>query len=243
MLGYRDLELRRQAIELTKGSIDAGHALGASALVVHPGVVPHDDTPAGPSGLAGEAYDVELKRRWLAFGKDSPEYLSLFEEFVEYRRTRMTGELTRIIGSLEVLANYILQKNIPMRIGLENRPMCFQIPNFVEMRQLTDALAGAPVGMWFDTGHGAMQRHMGFFDDAAESLSLADRLVGMHIHDVIGVDDHFSPYTREGLDAYLELIRRSPIKVIELGKKNSADDIITGMRRLQKALAGRPVTP
>lgn len=236
LLGYQDEALRRQAVDLTITSVDAAHALGARVLVVHPGVVPHDDGPPVLSGLTGAAYDVELKRLWLNTGSDSAPYRRLFTEFAEYRRTRMDGELERILHSLETVLEYIVRKNIPMQIGLENRPMGFQIPDFSEMNFLLDSLSGAPIGLWFDTGHGAMLRHMGFFDDRAETAALADRLVGMHIHDVRGVDDHFAPYTQEGLDAYLDLIHRSPLNVIELGVKNSSADILTGMRRLQDAL-------
>jgi sugar phosphate isomerase/epimerase len=237
MLGYRDETLRERAIALTIESIEAGRDVGAKALVVHPGVMPWDECPPSPSGFAGIPFDEELKRRWREEGPDSKAYTSLFSEFVEYRRRGTGGELERILASLEKVANYVERKGIRMRIGVENRPMCFQVPNFVEMEYLLDALAGGPIGMWFDTGHGAIQRNMGFFDDRAEASRLADRLVGMHIHDVEGVDDHFAPYMKEGLDPYLDLIRRSPIKVIELGMKNGREDVIAGTRRLLAKIA------
>lgn len=240
LLGYEDEELRLKAVELTIASVDAGHALGAQALVVHPGVVPFRDPTPGPGGLTGEECDYTMKQLWLNHGPQSPEFLSFRDEFLGFRQKRMGGEMERILKSLETVANHIVQKNIPMRLGLENRPMAFQIPTFTELKTLLDALAGAPVGFWFDTGHGAMMRHMGFFDDTAEAPAFADQLVGMHIHDVVGVDDHWAPYTREGLAPYLELIRRSPVKVIELGVKNQPDDIVAGMRRLKAALAGEP---
>jgi sugar phosphate isomerase/epimerase len=243
MLGYRDEGLRARAVELTIGSVEAGRELGARALVVHPGVMPWDESPPGPSGFAGIAFDEELKRRWREDGPDSGPYKSLLAEFVEYRRRGMRGELERILRSLEEIANYIERRGIEMRIGVENRPMCFQVPDFVEMGYLLDALAGGPVGLWLDTGHGAIQRNMGLFDDRSGAKGLADRLVGMHIHDVEGVDDHFAPYSKEGLDPYLGLIRRAPIKVIELGMKNGREAIVEGMRRLKAELAAPGTAP
>lgn len=237
ILGWRDEELRRQAIALAIGSIETGLSLGARAVVLHPGIMPWDESPPGPFGLSGIALDEELKRLWREEGPQSPAYTAAFAEFSEYRKWGMHGELERILASLEVLAEYIASRGLPIVIGLENRPMSFQVPDFSEMRFFLDALEGAPVGMWLDVGHGAVLRNMGFFDDRIEAESLAHRLVGMHIHDVDGVDDHFAPYMREGLDPYLSLIRRSPIKVLELGPKNNRDEIVTGARRLQNALA------
>jgi sugar phosphate isomerase/epimerase len=237
MLGWRDDELRGRAIELAIGSVEAGRELGARAVVIHPGVMPWDESPPGPGGLSGIALDEELKRLWREEGPGSPAYRAAFAEFTEYRERGMRGELERILASLEAIAEYVARRGIPIAIGLENRPMAFQVPDFAEMRYFLEALEGSAVGMWLDVGHGAVLRNMGFFDDRVEAPRLADRLVGMHIHDVDGVDDHFAPYSKEGLDPYLGLIRRSPIKVLELGAKNGRDGIVAGARRLKAALA------
>jgi sugar phosphate isomerase/epimerase len=239
LLGYRDGELRARALELAIGSADSGARLGARALVVHPGVLPWDELPPVSCGLSGPALDEELKRRWREHGPRSEEYLSLFREFNEYRERGMGGERERILESLEALAEHVSRHCPGMMIGIENRPMSFQIPNFEEMDWFLERLEGAPLGMWLDTGHGAIMRNMGFCDDVAEASRHADRLVGMHIHDVEGVDDHFAPYRREGLDRYLGLIERSPIKVLELGAKNSREEAVEGARRLSAALAAR----
>jgi hypothetical protein len=106
------------------------------------------------------------------------------------------------------------------------------------MRRFLDALDGSAVGFWFDTGHGAMHRHLGFFERPDRSVALRDRLVGMHIHDVDGVDDHFAPYERRAWTTTWtsSSCRRSGSGI---GKKNSAEAVVRGALTLQKKLADR----
>ena len=238
LLGYADEELRTRAVRLAIDSAEEGAALGAKAVVVHPGVVPMDEAPPPSCGLSGIAFEEELKRLWREDGPESASYRSAFDELSERRRGLASAELARLLRSLESVAEAIVRKRLGIVVGIENRPMAFQMPDFVELGWLLERLAGVPVGMWLDVGHGAILRKMGFFDDVAGATRLADRLVGAHIHDVDGIEDHFAPYTREGLDPYMDLIRRAPIKVIEVGAKNGADEIMAGARRLAARLAG-----
>jgi sugar phosphate isomerase/epimerase len=242
LLGYDDSELRRRAVELTIRSAERGAALGAKALVVHPGVMPPDREGLSAGALSGFEWDQRLKELYeRGFRRGQSEFDGAFEEFVAVRSRLAPPELERIVRSLEEIANRIEKLRLGLRIGVENRPMCWQIPTFAEMDYILKELSGAPLGLWFDTGHGAMMRHLGFFDDAAEASRIAGpgaaNLVGMHIHDVDGVDDHFSPYTREGQDPYLALIAAAPIKVIELGAKNPREAVAEGCAALVSALA------
>ncbi len=244
LLGYEDPALRRRAVELGERSVDFAARLGARAVVVHPGAIPMDGGGfAGPSGLAGAAYDEELKRLCDAEGSGSPALAALRAEFLEYRRRALGGDLRRIADSLGEIASYAASRYPGIRIGIENRPMCHQVPDFAELRFLLGELAGLPVGPWFDTGHGILMRKLGFFDDRAEAAALADRLVGVHIHDVRGTDDHFAPYEGDGLDDYLGLIEAAPIKVLELGRKNSPEAILRGARALAARLESRRAAP
>ena len=64
-------------------------------------------------------------------------------------------------------------------------------------------------------------------------------IVGMHIHDAIDALDHYAPCTLEGtepdsypaLEPFREHILRSPIRVLELSGRLSAEEIITGTER------------
>ncbi len=240
LLGYEDEELRLRAVELGKRSVDWAARLGAKAVVVHPGAIPMDGGGlAGPSGLAGEAYDARLKELYDAEGPGSPAFLALREEFAAYRERALGDDLERITRSLAEIAEHAAARHPGIAIGIENRPMCHQVPDFRELRRILGGLEGLPAGLWFDTGHGALMRKLGFFDDRAEAAALADKLVGVHIHDVIGTSDHFAPYEGDGLDGYLGIIEAAPIKVLELGKKNSAEAVLRGAEALAARLEAR----
>jgi sugar phosphate isomerase/epimerase len=236
LLGYEDEDLRAQALALGKRSIDFAAALGAGAVVVHPGELLSKAEGGFPSG---REYDERLKALYGDKGPDSPEYRGLLAEFKARRAEAGSAELERITRSIGELAEYIAKKGYGLRIGIENRAMCHQIPDFAEMSAILSRLEGAPVGMWFDMGHGGMMRTLGLFDDRVEASRLAGRLVGVHIHDIDGVDDHFAPYSREGLDGYLALIEAAPIKVLELGAKNTREAVLRGTERLQEKLRER----
>lgn len=237
LLGYEDEELRRRAVELTVLSAKRGADLGARALVVHPGVAPPDAAGGYGRMRRGEDWDLELRGMYeRGLRRGDREYDSAFEEFSRLRSGLIGPELDRITRSLDEVCEAVLAAGLDLRIGVENRPMCWQVPDFSEMGRILERLDGAPLGLWFDDGHGAMLRHLGFFDDAVEAARLESRLIGMHIHDVDGPDDHFSPCTREGQDRYWDLIDRSPIKVIELGAKNPRAAVEAGCADLARGL-------
>jgi sugar phosphate isomerase/epimerase len=235
LLGYEDPELRARSVELAIRSVDFAARLGAKAVVVHPG-----EAPIGfNGGPSGRDFDEKLKKLVASGKRDTEEYRDLLAVLLKERDAFAAGELERIAWSLETISEHIERKGLDVRIGLENRAMYYQIPTFAEMNALLARLSGAPVGPWFDMGHGAMMRHLGLFDDRIEAKKLTSRLVGVHIHDVDGVDDHFAPYEREGLDDYLDIIASAPIKVLELGAKNTNETVRRGAERLARVLRER----
>jgi hypothetical protein len=95
-----------------------------------------------------------------------------------------------------------------------------------------DRFAGGPVGIWLDTGHAIMMEEMGL-QQLPLSKKVADMIVGMHIHDAVDALDHYAPCTLPGdvLNPYREYIVNSPIKVLELSGRLTAEEIITGTER------------
>ena len=62
------------------------------------------------------------------------------------------------------------------------------------------------------------------------SPAAAGMIVGMHIHDAVDALDHYAPCTLPGdvLAPYRAYIRHSPIRVLELSGRLSAEEIMTG---------------
>ena len=217
MLGYEDESLRRQAIELAKISIDWAVRLGAGAVVFHPTEVL---LPPGD-------FDVPLKKMIAAHQTDAGEFRDLQKRMFEARQ--VAPYLDRMMRSIEELANHVEKHALPVKLGMENRAMCHQIPIYPEMELIAERFDGSPAGLWLDTGHGIMMQEMGL--QALPLSPVAERnIVGMHIHDAVDGLDHYAPCTLPGsvLAPFRKYILQSPIKVLELSGRLSAQEILRG---------------
>lgn len=220
LLGYPDEDLRKQAVAWSKGSIDWACRLGAGAVVFHPTEVPLDP----------ERFDRPLKRLIAAHRTDADEYLSLREQML---RARDSGPyMAQLLRSLEELAAYVARNRLPVKLGMENRAMCHQVPVYAELEFLVSRFAGSCVGAWLDTGHGIMMQEMGL-QSLPLSGAVLQNLVGMHIHDARDGLDHYAPYALDApvLDPFLPYIAQSPIKILELSGRLSAEEVRAGTER------------
>lgn len=217
MLGYEDEALRRQAVELAKTSIDWAVRLGAGAVVFHPTEVP----------LPPDEFDVPLKKLIAAHQTDTAAFRALQSRMLAAREAGPF--LSRMMKSIGELADYVVKHALPVKLGMENRAMCHQIPIYAEMTLIAERFDGGPVGLWLDTGHGIMMAEMGL-----QSLPLspvaARNIVGMHIHDAVDGLDHYAPCTLPGhmLAPFRPYIRQAPIRVLELSGRLSAEEILRG---------------
>ena len=220
MLGYQDESLRRQAVELSKGSIDWAVRLGASAVVFHPTEVP----------LPPQQFDRPLKKFIADHRTQDPAFLALQQEMLAARQPG--PYLSQMMKSIHELADYVVKQGLPVKLGMENRAMCHQIPIYPEFDLIVKEFSGGPVGIWLDTGHGIMMQEMGL-----QALPLSQEtkaaIVGMHIHDAVDGLDHYAPCTLPGnvLEPFRDCIEACPIRVLELSGRLSAEEIREGTKK------------
>lgn len=209
LLGFEDEVKRQRAIELLVGSAEYAHRYGGEAVVVHPGEVPFP-----------EDISKDLSKLYNEEGSDSPKYRSKWEELMERRQALSSGYVERIIASLDEVCNRAAAKGLNVRFGIETRSRPQQIPTLAEAKTIIQALKGAPVGIWYDTGHAIMMDRLGLYDSVGEMQGLMDDIVGVHIHETLGLSDHWCPYVHSKdmhfYDAYLPMIERAQVKVYEL---------------------------
>lgn len=209
LLGFEDHSKRQQAIDLLVGSAEYAYRYGGKAVVVHPGEIPF---PIDISKELVQIYNTE--------GTDSGAYRLKWEQFMEQREKHGDKYIRRIIESLDKACNQTESKGISVRYGIETRSRPQQIPTLMEAKTIIKALKGAPVGIWYDTGHAIMMDRLGLYDSVVEMESLMDDIVGVHIHETIGLSDHWCPYVHSKdmhfYDAYLPMIERAQVKVYEL---------------------------
>ncbi|WP_235941279.1 sugar phosphate isomerase/epimerase family protein [Paenibacillus puerhi] len=230
LLGFEDEEKRSRSIALLNRSLDYADRYGAEAVVVHPGEVPFEDN-----------IDARLKKLYREEGKDSAAYQSLWREMLDRREQLSPLYVRRISESLEQVCEYAAAKGYKLAIGIETRSRCYQMPTPREAKTIIDGLKGAPVHLWYDFGHAMMMDRMGLYDSVKDARELKEYIYGIHIHETVGLSDHYCPYVHSGTDVfddYLDIVRDAPLKVYELKASCLPEEIEESHRLLQQKLAG-----
>ncbi|MBB3109659.1 sugar phosphate isomerase/epimerase [Paenibacillus phyllosphaerae] len=218
LLGFDDEEKRQRSIDLLIRSAEYANRYGAQAVVVHPGEVPFDYN-----------IDQALKKIYNEQGKESDAYAKLWSEMIERRESLAARYISRIGDSLEEVCDRLEAKGWNIAIGIETRSRCYQMPTLREARTVFDRLPGAKVGLWYDFGHGMMMERMGLYDNAQDIALIKDNVVGIHIHETVGLSDHWCPYVHSGdmeyFDRFLPIIAQAPVKVYELKAACTPEEI------------------
>lgn len=182
-LGALDRDERRAAIDYATKSIDLCGRTGARRLIVHLGHV----------GDVVEQFEDELEmRRMFDSGRAGDErFLELREAVIERRRAEVEPYLVHARNSLIELVRAAEPHRIT--IGVENRYHYHEIPHPAEYEQVFEGLDPEQAGYWHDAGHAEVLDRLGLIDRHSWLDGWSGRLVGAHLHDVIGLGDHRAP--------------------------------------------------
>lgn len=226
LLAHTDPVKRKEAVEITKNTVDMAALFGAGAVVLHTSEIP---TP--------KEYDSILKELYLQGKRDRAEYESIRKEFMEYRRAVGHKYVELTCRSLEEICDHIGKKNYSIILGIENRARCHQIPDFNQAEYMLELLKHLPVYFWYDIGHAVMMDALGILNNPDGLKNIRHKIFGMHIHDTVGLTDHCCPYASgDEFDKYLEYIKDAKIKVLELGRHESRENIIKSVDLLYERL-------
>ena len=215
-----DEEDRRRGVAAIRRSIDLAHELGVPAVIVHPGRV--DIDPACESTL------VKLYKA----GKvDRPEYARARERFMAARAAQAPTNMRSVRRSLIELANYAAR--VGVRLALENRFHCSEIPLPDELDDLLDLGCGQVVGYWHDVGHAQVLQHLGFGTHEEWLRRFAGRVIGLHLHDVVGINDHMAAGLGEiDWDMVASYLPADALRTCEFQPSNSPEQVAAGLRWL-----------
>ena len=111
----------------------------------------------------------------------------------------------------------------------------FEIPTLAEMRLLLAEYDTDVVGFWYDTGHAQVLANLGFHGQD-EWLAVADRIVGVHLHDTAGARDHLIPSL--GSVDFVAISERLPadaVRVCEFDWYFNEAEVRSGRQNLQEA--------
>ncbi|MDZ7373552.1 MAG: sugar phosphate isomerase/epimerase [candidate division KSB1 bacterium] len=170
---------RQAAVQLARGSLALAAELGAGAVVFHLGEVEFDHQ--APRLL-------DFYRKGLM---ETPEAKEFLAAKLRERRDRRQPHLEAVLRSLEEIHREAVRLGI--WLAIENRFYYHQIPDLEELDILFQRFAGGKVGYWHDTGHAQVFQALGFWEQDRPLARFAERLLGFHLHDCRGVDDHRAP--------------------------------------------------
>jgi len=215
-----DEEKRTMAVNVTKRSIDTAVRYGAQAVVLHLG---HSE--------ADTQWQAQLEILARAGRIETTEADIIRARLANEREYRHQEHMAALMRSLDEVIPYAAARGI--RLGIENRRHIHQIPNFEEMWQLLTAYPDETIGYWHDVGHAELQAAVGMTPHADWLSAFASRLVGLHLHDCIGFQDHQAPGS--GSVRWQDLSRLVPqrgIRTAEIKPNVSEDAIRCGIDHL-----------
>jgi len=222
-LASNNNEIRKEAIRLSERTLQNAADLNASAVVFHLG-----DVSDGTLRLEEKAFRKPLKAEL-----GPPEsYRAYFDKLLMRRDAGKDIHLDNARRSLDYLVP--VAEKLGVCIGMENRYYVSQIPNCDEFGILLSEYNTEYLGLWYDTGHAANISNLGYWDSLEYLRKYKDRVVGIHIHDCIGIRDHLPP--GDGDIDFLAIkgfLPKDTLCVLEMRPQVAEEDLRRGVRHLR----------
>lgn len=188
-LAAPDAESRALARFHLTHTIECAADLGATAVVLHAGRVPFN------SFWHRAFTSVTLQNLLQSVKGDTKakKYAKALHRARKIRAARSPKCMDAFKREVEQLFPLLEKHHIVL--GLENLPYLEAFPDETELVTLLEALKGAPLKGWLDTGHDRVREMHGWLaGTAGEFRKDPSRFVGVHINDVTDfTDDHFAP--------------------------------------------------
>lgn len=237
-LATKDETERALARLLMKKTIACAAELGAKVVVTHAGYVDLD-------GLFVNCGSDVLKR--LLKDKDGKEDVTraVYRKHLAKARARRAKRGLKLLELFKRELDLLIPEleRAGVTLALENLPRLEGFPNADEGERLMKDYAGAPVRLWFDTGH-ARVRECHLWSDPATTIAtrVADHVCGMHLNDVKDYhDDHRQPGWG-GVDfaALRPLAQRDILRVFEPHEPVTAEELRTSLERIRAQWTALP---
>ena len=122
-------------------------------------------------------------------------------------------------------------------LGIENRYHIHEIPDLDEIGLILQRFKGGNIRYWHDVGHSKVQENMGLNRQRDLLEAYSEEMIGIHLHDVRGVDDHLAPGQGEvDYDEIKPFMNPSIIKILEVNSKVKRNELLEGIRFVKKAI-------
>lgn len=160
--------------------------------------------------------------------KETPKYTALCEEVEEKREAKKEEFVQQASEMLDRLS--VLAAQHGLKLGIENRQALEEIPLDSDMQLLLLEFNRPAVGYWHDCGHAQIKENLGFINHRMHLESMAPRLIGFHVHDVVYPGrDHAAPGSGTIDFASLKpMVKPEHIKVFELSPRLTVEEAAAG---------------
>jgi sugar phosphate isomerase/epimerase len=220
LISAPDEDNRRQGVLAILRSLVLARAVGAQVVIVHSGRV--DIDPRLETAL------LDLYQRGQS---NTPEYAHAKEQLVAARAAQAEINLRAVRRSLIELAEHAAR--LGLRLGLENRYHYPEIPLPDELEMLLGLGGDGVVGYWHDVGHAQALEHLGFFAHQEWLSRFAPRIIGAHLHDIVGIRDHLAAGLGQiDWDMVARHLPAKALRTCEFQSSNSRQEVTAGVRWL-----------
>jgi sugar phosphate isomerase/epimerase len=223
LLSSPDNAERQNAIHYTTKTIEYAAELGAGAVVLHCGVVEMN-------------HELQLLYQYFDSNQLNSEEAQIFiRHKIKERDNHKPEYLDNLLSSLDQLLPVAEKQG--MMLGLENRYHYHELPGLDDFNIIFDALKGAPIGYWHDTGHAHANETLGLIPKNALLQHYTDQLIGVHLHDAVGLYDHIPPGSGDiDFTVLKSFLKAETLKVMEIRPGIPASEVSEGIRFVREKL-------
>ena len=219
-LASSDEDERRKAVAIAENTILYAKKFGAGAIVLHAGRV-----------------QIEDRMRELAsLSDDKTRFEALRLDMISQRMANRSGYLDNLMKSLGELVPYAGKSGVS--IGIENRYHYREMPLIDELEIIFKNFKPGSLYYWHDVGHAEVFERLGFCRHKELLEKFSSRLIGVHLHDILGnISDHKAPGRGTfDFNVIKPYIRKDLIMVLEVHQPATPDEIRKGVECLDKIL-------
>lgn len=215
----RDRDL---AVKHTLKTLDFAARVKATIVVLHLGSIEMKDYTGKLAGM------LELH------AQSSKKFQMLQKEALNAREDKKGKFLARMKETLRKILPEAESRGL--RLGCENRQALEELPLDGDFEEFLREFQNPALAYWHDTGHAQIKENLGVIEHIRFLKSLAPRLAGFHVHDVIyPARDHMAPGSGTiDFAALMPFVNAHHIKVFELSPSLQAEEVRAGIAHVKK---------